>query len=76
MISYFARTLDAILEREFGTPLPFDLSFAMPDKEFLPTGALVTTNSLRFTPPLSGVAPAPRQRKEEDQQKAYVSRFR
>ncbi|MDJ0597821.1 MAG: Pvc16 family protein [Crocosphaera sp.] len=36
MISDFDRTLEKLLEREFGTPLPFDLSFAMPKKEFTP----------------------------------------
>jgi hypothetical protein len=36
MISDFDRTLEQLLEREFGTPLPFDMSFAMPDKDFAP----------------------------------------
>ncbi len=36
MISDFDRTLEQLLEQEFGTPLPFDLSFAMPDKDFAP----------------------------------------
>ena len=36
MISDFDRTLEQLLERGFGTPLPFDLSFAMPDKDFAP----------------------------------------
>ena len=36
MISDFDRTLEQLLEREFGAPLPFDLSFAKPDKDFSP----------------------------------------
>lgn len=36
MISDFDRTLEQLFEQEFGTPLPFDLSFAMPDKDFNP----------------------------------------
>jgi hypothetical protein len=34
MISDTDRTLEKLLQQEFGTPLPFDLSFAIPDKEF------------------------------------------
>jgi Pvc16 N-terminal domain/Carboxypeptidase regulatory-like domain len=35
MISDFDRTLEKLLEQESGTPLPFDLSFAMPKKDFI-----------------------------------------
>jgi hypothetical protein len=39
MISDFDRTLEQLLEQELGTPLPFDISFAMPDKEFTPVSS-------------------------------------
>jgi hypothetical protein len=33
------RTVQRLLESEFGTPLPFDLSLAVPDKQFTPVSA-------------------------------------
>lgn len=36
MISDFDRTLEQLFLLEFGNPLPFDLSFAIPDKNFKP----------------------------------------
>lgn len=36
MISDMDRTIRAILEHELGAPLPFDLSFAIPDRNFAP----------------------------------------
>lgn len=43
MISDFDRTLEALLEREFGSPLPFDLSWAIPDKNFSPISTNINT---------------------------------
>ena len=36
MISDLDRTLEQLLRKEFGAPLPFDLSYAIPDKSFTP----------------------------------------
>ena len=36
MISDLDRTLEKLLQMKFGVPLPFDLSFALPDKDFAP----------------------------------------
>jgi hypothetical protein len=43
MISDFDRTLEALLEKEFGSPLPFDLSWAIPDKNFSPVSTNINT---------------------------------
>lgn len=42
MIEDFDHTLEKLLQLEFGKPLPFDLSFTAPDREFRPVS---TTNS-------------------------------
>src|SRR5207253_3513767 len=41
MIEDFDHTLEKLLQLEFGKPLPFDLSFTAPDREFRP----VSTNN-------------------------------
>jgi hypothetical protein len=37
------RTLEKLLQMELGSPLPFDLSFAIPDKSFVPIAAARNT---------------------------------
>lgn len=39
MISDLDRTLEKLFKKDFGTPLPFDLSFAIPDKQFTPVSS-------------------------------------
>lgn len=43
MISDLDRTLEKLFQLEFGTTLPFDLSFAIPDKEFAPISGTKNT---------------------------------
>lgn len=43
MIDDLDRSLGQLFAREFGTPLPFDLSFAIPDKNFKPVSTLRST---------------------------------
>lgn len=43
MIDDLDRSLGKLFEREFGTPLPFDLSFAIPDKTFKPVSTQHST---------------------------------
>src|SRR6266496_4059834 len=43
VISELDKTLKQLLLSEFGTSLPFDLSFAIPDKNFMPVSKTRTT---------------------------------
>lgn len=43
MISDLDRTLEKLLEKELGTPLPFDLSFSVPDKKYGPVSDVRST---------------------------------
>ena len=43
MIDDMDRSLEALLLLELGTPLPFDLSFAVPDRDFTPVSAVRST---------------------------------
>ena len=43
VISDLDKTLKQLLQLEFGTSLPFDLSFAIPDKNFTPVSKTRTT---------------------------------